>query len=208
MTFLELPLTATVAALEHDLAGKQAHEVEPVLDSYRVDAPLLHAALLARDRLGRINDVIHATAIALVLPDLLDPQERLKRPSLAAGNDPTRPFDLETDQRVAEFKLARWRGADAMRKRQVFKDLVQLAAEPSPRSKHLFVLGPEPIHFLSTSSSMAAWGLDRFPAVQKVFTKAFGTLQTPICDFVAAKGSAVEIVDLEQRWPELFADLS
>jgi hypothetical protein len=127
---------------------------------------------------------------------------------LAAGNDSRRPFDLETDQRVAEFKLARWRGADATRKRQVFKDLAQLAAEPSARSKHLFVLGAEPIHFLNTSKSKAAWGLDRFPAVQEVFTRAFGTLQTPIADFVAAKGSVVEIVDLEQRWPEFFADLS
>ena len=42
---------------------------------------------------------------------MLEPGERLaNRPSLAAGNDPSRTFDLETDRRVAEFKLAIWNG--------------------------------------------------------------------------------------------------
>jgi hypothetical protein len=208
LSFLELPLTTTVAGLEHDLAGKRSHEVAAVLEAHGIDTRLLHAALLARDRLGRINDVIHAAAISLVLPELLEPDEQLKRPSLAAGNDPTRPFDLETNHRVAEFKLARWRGADAMRKRHVFKDVVHLAAEPSPRNKQLFVLGAEPIHFLQTSKSSAAWGLDRFPAVQEVFVNSFGTLGMSISEFVEGEGSAVELVDLEQRWPALFAPLS
>lgn len=205
LSFLELPLTATIADLEQDLDGKGPREVQPLLAAHRIDARLLRAALLARDRLGRINDVIHAAAIALVLPELLEPDEQLKRPSLAAGNDPTRPFDLETNQRVAEFKLARWHGADAMRKREVFKDLVHLAAEPSRRSKQLFVLGDKPIHFLRTSASSAAWGLDRFPAAQKVFVNSFGPLETPIAEFTAGQGGGVELVDLEQRWPALFA---
>jgi hypothetical protein len=91
-----------------------------------------------------------------------------------------------------------------MRKRHVFKDLVQLAAEPSSRAKHLFVLGPEPIRFLRTSKAVARWGLDRFPGVQEAFTKSFGSLDTAISDFVAGDGSAVELIDIGDRWPSLF----
>jgi hypothetical protein len=204
LSFLELPLTQTVADLEQELAGKQRDGVERILDEHGIDGGLLGAALLARNRFGRINDVIHAAAIVLLLPDLLEPGEILKRPSLAAGNDPTRPFDLETDRRVAEFKLARWRGADAMRKRHVFKDLVHLAAESSDRSKQLFVLGAEPIHFLTTTESTARWGLDRFPAAREAFAESFGAFDVAISDFVADAAVGVEIVDLEQRWPTLF----
>ena len=91
-----------------------------------------------------------------------------------------------------------------MRKRHVFKDLVQLAAEPSSRSKHLFVLGPEPIRFLRTTKAAARWGLDRFPAVREAFVKSFGSLDTTISDFVAGEGSAVELTDVGDRWPSLF----
>src|SRR4051812_47942287 len=89
LSFLEVPLTQTVADLEQDLAGKGREDVAAILREYRLDGNLLRAALLARERLGRVNDVIHSTAIALVLPDLLEPGETLRRPSLAAGNDPS-----------------------------------------------------------------------------------------------------------------------
>ncbi|MFF2516540.1 hypothetical protein [Streptomyces sp. NPDC058086] len=103
---------------------------------------------------GRLNDLIHAAGIVLALPHLLEDGEEIAvRPSLAAGNDPHRPFDLETDRRVAEFKLARWRGADAMRKRQTFKDLVMLAADRTGRRAELFVVGPEPGRFMRSSPS-------------------------------------------------------
>jgi hypothetical protein len=91
------------------------------------------------------------------LVELLEPDETLRRPSLAAGNDPSRPYDVETDQRIAEFKLAQWGGNDAMRKRHVFKDLVHLAADSSGRRPELYVLGQQPRRFLSETRSSAAW---------------------------------------------------
>jgi hypothetical protein len=204
LSFLEAPLTTTIGQLEHQLVDQAGDDVRSIVESHGISADLLSAALIARERLGRINDVIHAAAIAVVLPYLLEPDELLRRPSLAAGNDPSRPFDVETDRRIAEFKLARWRGADAMRKRQSFKDLVELAAEPSNRHRHLFVLGDQPIHFLRTSKSTAAWALDRFPAVQSRFVEAFGPLDTPIHDFTKTQANHVELIDLEKRWPALF----
>ena len=91
-----------------------------------------------------------------------------------------------------------------MRKRQSFKDLVELAAEPSSRQRHLFVLGDQPIHFLRTSRSTAAWALDRFPAVQSQFVDTFGPLTTPIHVFTENHASHVELINLEKRWPALF----
>jgi hypothetical protein len=208
LVFLEAPLTATIGQLEHDLADRAGDDVKGIVEGHGISGELLSAALVARERLGRINDVIHAAAIAVVLPHLLDSDELLRRPSLAAGNDPTRPFDVETDRRIAEFKLARWRGADAMRKRQSFKDLVELAAEPSNRQRHLFVLGQQPIHFLRTSKSTAAWALDRFPAVRERFVDRFGPLETPINVFTTTQASHVELVDLQHRWPALFPRLN
>src|SRR4051794_25688037 len=47
-----------------------------------------------------------------------------KRPSLGAGNDSDRVFDLETTHRVAEFKLSSWKGHDGGRQRGLFADVV------------------------------------------------------------------------------------
>lgn len=194
------PLTGTIAELEEVLEGAERKAVKRLLGERQVSPELLSAAMFARERVGRVNDVIHATAIALTLPEILAPGEILKRPSLAAGNDPSRPFDVETNRRVAEFKLARWDGNDAMRKRQVFKDLVQLAAEGSERSAELYVLGQRPIRFLHETTSNAGWALDRAPAVRAIFEKRFGSLHTPIPDFVDGAGAHVKIVDLEEQF--------
>jgi hypothetical protein len=197
-------LTHRIARLEHELVGIRVAEIPHLLSRSLVDVQLLQSAFLARQHLGRLNDLIHASAIALALPHLLEPDEHLTRPSLAAGNDPSRPFDIESDRRVAEFKLSRWQGKDAMRKRQVFKDLVHLASDESGRSAELYVLGERPIRFLRTSKSRASWALDRSPREREIFRERFGSLERRISDFTAAEGSRVTIIDLEKALPDLF----
>ncbi|KOU65077.1 hypothetical protein ADK96_19310 [Streptomyces sp. IGB124] len=156
-----------------------------------------------RESLGRINDLIHASGILLALPHVLEEGETIaRRPSLGAGNDPGRPYDLETDRRVAEFKLARWRGADAMRKRQVFKDLAMLAADRSGRRADLFVIGPEPARFLRTSATTAAWALDRAPGALRTFESVFGSTALQVREFTATHAAHVRIVDLCDVLPE------
>lgn len=205
LTFLgDEALTSRIARLEHDLVGVQVADIPDLLSASHVDRRLLQSSMLVRSRLGRINDLIHATAIVLALPHLLDPDEKLLRPSLAAGNDPSRPFDVETDRRVAEFKLSRWGGTDAMRKRQVFKDLVHLASDDSGRKAELYVLGDRPIRFLRSSISKASWGLDRSPREREVFETRFGSLDRSIAEFTASEGSRVALIDLEVRLPEVF----
>ncbi|WP_217914738.1 hypothetical protein [Miltoncostaea marina] len=198
------PLTATIAELEHQLVGLDAAGVTAASNAKGVDGDLLRSALIARSELGRVSDLIHAAAIVVLLPRLLGEDEVVtNRPSLAAGNDPTRPFDLETNLRVAEFKLSQWAGADAMRKRQVFKDLVHLAADRSGRRPELFVVGQAPIDFLRRSRSNAAWALDRFPATRQFFVEHFGPLEVRIADFTAGPAAHVKIMDLNASIPEI-----
>jgi hypothetical protein len=154
-------LTAVVASAEQALPGTGAQEASEVARSAGFEPALLEAALLIRRHLGRLNDLVHASAISLALPIILEDGERLtNRPSLAAGNDPTRPFDLETDRRVAEFKVGIWSGSgtDAMRKRAVFHDLVNLAADTSGRRVELYVAGSQPLRFLSGVAQHSTMG--------------------------------------------------
>ena len=145
-------------------------------------------------------------AITVTLPLILEPGERLtNRPSLAAGNDPTRPFDLETDRRVAEFKVGIWsgNGTDAMRKRTIFHDLVHLAADTSNRRPELYVVGHQPVRFLQRSRTTAQWALDRGAAsTRQPFVERFGDLGTTVEQSVAGPAEHVRIVDLADLLPE------
>jgi hypothetical protein len=163
-----------------------------------------------RRDLGRLNDLVHAAAISLALPLILGPGERLaNRPSLAAGNDPTRLFDVETNMRVAEFKLSLWSGTDAMRKRGVFHDLVHLAADGSGRRPELYVAGALPLRFLRGSRSTARWALNRgADSTRDLFLDRFGSLDTSIRDFTAGPASHVRLVDLADVLPQVRVALS
>ena len=197
-------LTETIADLEYAMEGSEGSEVRGIARQAGISEDLLSSALLARMEFGRLSDVIHASAIALGLPDLLEPAEVLRRPSLGAGNDSSRPFDVETDRRVAEFKLARWDGHDATRKRGVFKDFVHLAAEESDRVAELYVVGQRPIRFLHETRATASWALNRFPGPRRLFRERFGNLDVKISTFVEGPGADVRVIDLEQRLPQLF----
>lgn len=205
LAFLDrVPLTVAVRDLERALDGCDGEAAAEKVAAVGVHGELLTAAVATRRQLGRLNDLIHASAIALLLPTLLEPNEVVQgRPSLAAGNDPTRPYDLQTDKRVAEFKLAQWAGADAMRKRGAFKDLVHLAADDSGRRAQLFVVGQAPIRFLRESASPALWGLDRATSTRAMFEQRFGPLTMSIRQFTAGPGAHVELVDLAPLLPEL-----
>lgn len=61
------PLTAAIAALEYALAGCRTEDIATRLQEQGVSTDLLRAAFYARSEFGRINDVIHAIAIATAL---------------------------------------------------------------------------------------------------------------------------------------------
>ncbi|WP_433288357.1 hypothetical protein [Micromonospora sp. CA-244673] len=198
-------LTERIAVLEARMNGTGRSTAADLAEDSGMSLDLLLAALLVRKHAGRLSDIIHAAVITQVLPLILEEGERvLQRPSLAAGNDPSRPYDLETDRRVAEFKMSVWKGADAMRKRAAFADLVHLALDQSGRRAQLYVAGPAAIHFLRTAKGSAAWGLNRSsPVLRRRFEERFGSLEVPIRDFTAERAAHVELVDLTNLLPAI-----
>ncbi|UOY01648.1 hypothetical protein [Blastococcus sp. PRF04-17] len=199
-------LTGLLAGLEHELLDADAAVATAATADAGIDGSLLAAALLVRRDVGRLNDLIHACAITLVLPRILEPGEKIvRRPSLGAGNDPSRKYDLETDRRVAEFKVAQWTGADAMRKRTLFQDLVHLAAADTDRRAELYAVGPAPVRFLRTSKSTASWALDKSQPTRQLFEQRFGPLAMSIADFTTGPAAHVDILDLTELLPEVAA---
>ncbi|WP_051165333.1 hypothetical protein [Nocardia testacea] len=199
-------LTAHLAASEAALQHAGSATTREVIAEYGFSEDLLDAALAVRAQVGRLNDVIHATVIARVLPLILEEGEIVvRRPSLGAGNDRSRPFDLETDHRIAEFKVAQWKGADAVRKRGVVSDLVHLALDESGRRAQLFVVGARPVRFLTTSKSTIEWALGRSsPHTRTRFEQRFGPASNfTIAEFVRVHGERIELVDLETLVPSL-----
>jgi hypothetical protein len=201
----QAPLRTTVAELEVALTGCGPAETADVAAAHGVTAELLRSAIAARDAFGTVSDLIHAAAIAIALPHILEPGETLARPSLAAGNTPERLFDVETDRRIAEFKLARWVGGDGTRQKSAVKDLARLAADRSGRTAELYVRGARPIRYLTSSTSPVSQQIKGFPAELAAFERAFGDPGMAVSAFVAGAAGQVALIDIEQRLPDLFA---
>jgi hypothetical protein len=190
--------------LEVALAGRDRAAVVQVADDHGVTAELLRSAITARNVFGKVHDVIHAAAITVALEEILDPGETLKRPSLAAGNTPDRLYDVETDRRIAEFKLSRWDGHDGGRQQPTVKDLVRLAADASGRRAELYVRGRRPIAWLQSTRSSVRQQLRRYRNELAAFERRFGDPDIPVWQFVAGDAAHVQLIDLEQRLPALF----
>jgi hypothetical protein len=127
-----------VASLEGQLHGADRETARSVLASSGRDEDLVDCALIIRERIGMIDTLIHAAVITQVLPLILEPGETVKkRPSLGAGSDPDRSYDIETTRRVAEFKLSSWKGHDSMRRRGLFADVVGLSLDTTGRRRQV-----------------------------------------------------------------------
>ncbi len=64
--------------------------------------------------------------------------------SLWARANTRRPFDLETDRRVAEFKFINWRGGpESICQNSVFEVFFMTAENSMSKRKYLYHLGAE-----------------------------------------------------------------
>jgi hypothetical protein len=203
-------LKKVVADLEYALNSADSAEVTRVTTAAglggSVGKSVFEAAVLTRQQLGRLNDLVHAAGISLALPLLLEPGEELSnRPSLAAGNDPSRPFDVETDRRIMEFKFGVWQsGSNAARKRAVFHDLVHLAADQSGRRAELYLVGSQPAKFLRTTTSKVSWALNRqAEKTRELYEDRFGATDIPIPRFTGGPAAHVQLIDLGTVIPSL-----
>src|SRR5882762_2997414 len=167
-------LTRTIGQIEKSLKGASAATYSAMLTTSGAKAEVLGAAGLIKQLAGQINVVIHALGILLCLPRILRPGEMIDYVSLGAGNT-GRAFDLETNQRIAEFKFIRWQGgAEAIRQNGLFKDFYLLAEHPSAKSKYLYVLGTNhPLKFFNSRRSVSSI-LSQQVGLKEQFGKTFG----------------------------------
>jgi hypothetical protein len=191
-------LSSRVVRLEACLEGADTETVGARAAPEGMTDDLIRGALLVRQHAGRVNDLIHAAMIVRALPKILEPGERIiRRPSLAAGNDPSRKFDLETNRRVAEFKAGQWKGRDAMRKRGLVADLVGLVLGRGELRAELYVLGRLPIDFLRNTNSTMEWSLGRSsPNLRHAYEQRFGSAALTVQEFTRGPAADVALVDL------------
>jgi hypothetical protein len=193
-----------------ELYGADAEAAGGVATSAGFTPKLLSEAFTLRSHLGQLNDLIHAAAMTMALPHILEPNEVVAQPPwLAANGDRAHTFDLETNRRVADFKLAVWTGKDAARKRALFQGLVHLAALPADQRPELYVAGAAPLDFLRGSGSNAAWALNRGPeSTKSLYLVRFQDLGMSIRDFTAGPAAHVKLTDLSDVLPPMQTALS
>jgi hypothetical protein len=189
-------LTTTLSRLEAAVQGVTASDCTGFLEEAGAGREALGAAAELKRQAGQINVTIHALGILLCLPHLLEPGEKVEYVSLGAGNT-GRPFDLETDLRVAEFKFINWRGgAETIRQNGVFKDYLLLALHPTAERKHLYLLGTDhAVKFLRGGRALNSV-LSRNDKLQRTFAEQFGDAYRTVGDYYAAHAGDVRIEDV------------
>jgi hypothetical protein len=204
----EAPFTTRISGLEAALVNSNRDSVQDATSAAALTEDLLHAALIVRRDVGRVSDVIHATVIALALPLILEEGETvITAPSLGPGNDSSRPYDLQTDRRVAEFKVALWTSGNMMRKRGVTADLVHLALDESGRRPELWAAGTEPLRFLQTSTSAVGSLLSRSPQSLRTRHAARFDPDQPLHAFVREHAAHVRLHNIADVLPGVAAAL-
>jgi len=195
-------LTATIAKIERSISGLTYDLTADFLSDIGATLPTLQSATTLKRAVGQINVSIHALGILLCLPHILRPGETVQGVSLGAGNT-GRVFDLETDQRVAEFKFISWKGgAESIRQNSLFKDYFFLAEDPTPKEKYLYVLGTEhPLKFFNGRRSLSSV-LSKDARTALRFHDRFGTQFTTVRDYFEVHSHAVGIVDVSNWIPE------
>src|SRR5580765_1512540 len=98
--FTGTDLTQTLVTVEAAIRGNTALNCLRTLEECGAESAVLDAASLIKHLAGQVNVVIHALGILLCLPKILSPTEVIDYVSLGAGNT-GRPFDLETNERIA-----------------------------------------------------------------------------------------------------------
>lgn len=196
-------LTRELAHLETLLLGEPPQEVLTVLSARGIDPRLLASAGIVKRASGQIDTIVHAVGILLSLPRILQPAETIQSLSLGAGNT-GREFDLETDQRIAEFKFMRWRGgSESIRQNVLFKDFFALAEADTDKERYLYVLGLErPMKFLTGGRALRSV-LSRNNPLLRAFQERYGDRFTRVREYYEFQKDRVRVVDLLAVVPEI-----
>ena len=195
-------LTDRISAIESKLAGANSSVIQLVYPSLGITSDLLESAITFKRTAGQINVLIHTIGILLSLPEILEKDEVVEYLSLGAGNT-GRPFDLETNHRVAEFKFINWQGgAESIRQNSLFKDFYLLAEYETPKRKYLYVLGKKhPMKFLNGGRSLESV-MSRNNKLWSEFQAKHGNSFKKVSEYFEYRKSVVQLVDVAEIVPQ------
>jgi hypothetical protein len=189
-------LTRHLASLEAQAIGINSADARKICTDVAIDDSFIQSALDIKKVAGQINVIIHASSILHALQGLLEEGEIVESVSLGAANA-GKPFDLETNQRIAEFKFIDWQGgAETIRQNSLFKDFYHLAEYPTHKHKYLYVVGTYyPVKFLNSARSLRSV-LSKEPVILQAIEHQYGTKMTYVSDYFKAHQDAVSLCDI------------
>lgn len=196
-------LTSRIAELEWAVKGCDGPQCRARGVQAGATSNLLSAAYAVKRAAGQINVLIHAVGGLLLVPQIMEPGEKIEYVSLGAGNT-GRAFDLETDRRVAEFKFIHWRGgADTIRQNSLFKDFYLLAEHPTEKRKELYVLDTKyPLKFLRAGRALRSV-LSKNVTLWEAFQAKHADTYETVGDYYAARQNDVLLRDAAPLVPQL-----
>lgn len=200
-------LKSRIASLEKDFQDADHNTCVTLCQSY-IEPELLTSALTLKRVAGQVNVIIHAVGILLSLPYILQEGEVVLALSLGAGNT-GKPFDLETNRRVAEFKFIHWKGGpESIRQNQLFKDFYYLAEVETSKERYLYVLGEDyPLRFLKGGRRLSSV-TSRNKRLEEDFKSQYGERFEKVSDYYAYRETQVRIVDLSKIVPHFASGFS
>lgn len=189
-------LTMRLAGIETDIAGFDRIQVSDLCATWNIDDSFLGSALAVKKVASQINVIIHAAGILCALPKILKASETVESVSLGAGNT-GRLFDLETNERVAEFKFINWQGGpESIRQNSIFKDFFSLAEYETKKEKYLYVVGIHyPMKFLQGRRALSSV-LSKQPEIARRIHENYGQNVKVVRDYFELKKDNVKIVDV------------
>lgn len=202
-TFEAGSLTDRLSNLEHIFKNVEVNQAKELCHANKLDTDLLSASFELKKLAGQINVVIHAAGILASLPSILKEGEKIEYLSLGAGNT-GKQFDLETTQRIAEFKFINWKGGpESIRQNSLFKDFFGLAEEETKKKKYLYVLGIEkPLKFFTGKRKLSSV-MSKNIALQSKFSVIYGSRFSVVNEYYEFRKNDVQLVDIAPVLPEL-----
>jgi hypothetical protein len=167
-------LKGRIAQLEVAAASCTKGALNDLVGQERVSLALLRAAVNVKRAAAQIDVVVHAVGMLLCLPEILDNDEVVESISLGAANT-GKPFDLETDRRIAEFTFIDWKGSasDSIRQQKLFKDFYTLAEAMTHKEHYLYFLGDiHPVKVFQSGSRCKAM-LQKYAPLRDEFLKQY-----------------------------------
>ena len=199
-------LTDQISNIEYELAGSDSNTCQSKYPSLGITSNLLESAIAFKRIAGQVNVLIHSTGILLALPQILENGEVIEYLSLGAGNT-GRPFDLETNRRIAEFKFIQWQGgAESIRQNSLFKDFFLLAEYETTKQKYLYVLGKKhPLKFFRSGRSLESI-MSRNSKLWADFQERYGNQYKKVGEYFEHRKSLVQLIDIMEIIPQFGND--